>query len=374
MVAVTAIVAGAVGAGVGVWASSTGQRTIIEQFFPNRSVLAHPADVQAVLARVEPAVVSIQSQSAPTAASGDFVQAAGTGMIITSDGEVLTNDHVIAGAAAITVTLFGQTQERPARVIGTDPPYDLALVQIEHASGLPAVVFGSSATARVGDEVLAIGNALALSGGPSVTQGIISAEHRSLTATNDAGQTEDLTGLLQTDAAINPGNSGGPLVDASAHVIGMNTAVASSSAGNAPAQNIGFAIPVDTITARLAELRRGGTGGSDGTGSAPAPAANTAYLGVTVGPVTSAVRELEHLTPSSGALVLAVEPGSPAASAGIEVGDVVVSFDGTPITSPEDVTAAIHPHAPGDHVQLGLYRGPTRLTVDVTLGANPAGG
>lgn len=374
MVVLTAVLAAGVGAGVGVWAGSTGQRTIVEQFFPNRSALVHPADVQAVLAKVEPAVVSVQGQSAPTGSSGDFVQSAGTGMIITPDGEVLTNDHVIAGAAAVTVTLFGQSQARAARVVGTDPAHDLALVQIEQVAGLPTVVFGSSAAARVGDEVLAIGNALALSGGPSVTEGIISAENRSLTATNDRGQTETLTGLLQTDAPINPGNSGGPLVDSSARVIGMNTAVASSSAGNAPTQNIGFAIPMDAVVARLPELRRGGTSGAGSSGPSAAPAGNAAYLGVTVGPVTEAIRQLEHLTPSSGAVVLGVEPASPAATAGIDTGDVVVSFDGTPVASPEGLIAAVHPHAPGDHVRVGLYRGATLLSVEVTLGADPAGG
>ena len=131
------------------------------------------------------------------------------------------------------------------------------------------MTLGDSSQTRVGDSVLAIGNALALSGGPSVTEGIVSAENRTLSAQNDSGQTENLTGLLQTDAAINPGNSGGPLVDSQAEVVGMNTAVASSTSGNAPTQNIGFAITVDSVKPLLAQLRRGGTGGA-GAPSAPA--------------------------------------------------------------------------------------------------------
>ena len=269
VVVVTALMAALVGGLVGAVVGVASQQTIVKSFFPNRSVLVHPTDVQAVLAKVEPAVVAIDSQSGGSSGSGDFVEAAGTGMILTPDGEVLTNNHVVAGATSVTVTLFGQTKALPAHVLGTDPGVDVALVQIDHASDLPTVRLGDSSKTRVGDSVLAIGNALALAGGPSVTEGIVSAENRTLSAENDSGQTENLTGLLQTDAAINPGNSGGPLVDSDAQVVGMNTAVASSSSGNAPTQNIGFAITVDSVKPLLAQLRQGGTGGA-GTGTAPA--------------------------------------------------------------------------------------------------------
>ncbi len=367
-----ALVGGAVGASVGIGT----QRTIVEQYFPNKSVLAHPGDIQAILATVEPAVVSIQSQSVqsggPTA--GDFVQAAGTGMILTSTGEVLTNNHVVAGASTVTVTLFGQTTALAAHVIGTDPVHDLALVQIDHASGLPTVTLGDSAQTRVGDAVLAIGNALALAGGPSVTQGIVSAKGRSLSAKNDAGQTEHLTGLIQTDAAINPGNSGGPLVNAQAQVIGMNTAVASSTPGNAPAQNIGFAIAIDSAKARLAQLRQGGPGGAGNSSPQPLPVANSAYMGVVVSTVTAGIQQQDHLAVATGALVDAVQPSSPAATAGIRTGDVIVSFDGSTIQTAEDLTAAIHPLQPGDHVTVGIQRGKAAVIVRLTLGARPGAG
>ncbi|MGO8872433.1 MAG: S1C family serine protease [Acidimicrobiales bacterium] len=366
---VTAVLAAMIGGLVGALVGVGSQQTIVERFFPNRSVLAKPQDVQAVLAAVEPAVVSIDSQSG---GGGDVVEAAGSGMILSPDGEVLTNNHVVAGASSVTVTLFGQTNARAAHVLGADPADDLALVQIDGASDLPTVVLGESSQTRVGDSVLAIGNALALAGGPTVTEGIISAEHRSLTAENESGQTESLTGLLQTDAAINPGNSGGPLVDARAQVVGMNTAVASSSSGNAPTQNIGFAISVDSIKPLLGQLRAGGTGGS-GTPT-PVPVANTAYIGVTVGPVTPALQQQDDLTPSSGALILAVQPGSPAATASLQVDDVIVSFNGTAIEDPADLTAAIHALQPGDRVTLGIYRGSRRLSIGVTLGARPADG
>ena len=210
VVVITAAVAALVGGLVGAVVGASSQQTIVKSFFPNGSSLVHPRDVQGVLSQVEPAVVAIDSQSGGSAGSGDFVEAAGTGMILTPDGEVLTNNHVVSGASSVTVTLFGQTKALPAHVLGTDPSVDVALIQIDHASGLPTVTLGDSAKTRVGDSVLAIGNALALAGGPSVTEGIVSAENRTLSAQNDSGQTENLTGLLQTDAAINPGNSGDP--------------------------------------------------------------------------------------------------------------------------------------------------------------------
>jgi S1-C subfamily serine protease len=295
-------------------------------------------------------------------------------MIITPDGEVLTNDHVIAGATSVTVTLFGQTRALSAHVLGADPANDLALVQINQAAGLPTVTLGDSSQTRVGDSVLAIGNALALAGGPTVTEGIVSAENRSLSAQNDSGQTESLNGLLQTDAAINPGNSGGPLVNAEAQVVGMNTAVASSSTGNAPTENIGFAITVDSVKPRLARLRQGGGGGTADTTPRATQTANSAYIGVTVGPVTPALQQQFGLTPSSGALVLSVQPGSPAETSALQVDDVIVSLNGTSIHSPADLTSAIHPLKPGDRVTLGLYRGSARMNVPVTLEARPSGG
>jgi S1-C subfamily serine protease len=305
---------------------------------------------------------------------GDFVEAAGTGMILTPQGEVLTNNHVVSGASSVTATLFGQTKSLPAHVIGTDPSRDLALVQIDNASNLPTVTLGDSGQTQVGDDVLAIGNALALSGGPSVTQGIVSAENRSLSTQDDSGKTENLSGLLQTDAAINPGNSGGPLVNAQAQVIGINTAVAASSQGNAPTQNIGFAIAIDSVKPQLASLRQGGTGGPGTTSPTPTPAANTAYMGVTVQSVSPSLQQQDHLTPAAGALVSSVQAGSPADQAGLKTNDVVVSLNGTPISTATALTAALHPLKPGDVVKVGIYRGSAQQTVSVTLGTNPAAG
>jgi S1-C subfamily serine protease len=263
LVILTVVLGGVVGGVVGYGAARGAEQTVIEKFFPNQSVLVQPTDIQEVLARVEPAVVSIETSGFVKSGTGDGpVDGAGSGMILTSDGEVLTNNHVVAGATSLTVTLFGQDDPLPARVIGTDPAQDLAMVQIEDQHDLPTVSLGDSNSAQVGDDVIAIGNALALAGGPTVTQGIVSSVDRNLVARSEVdGKTENLAGLLQTDAPINPGNSGGPLVNSDGQVIGMNTAVAESSAGNAPAQDIGFAIAIDTIKPLLALLRSGGVHG-----------------------------------------------------------------------------------------------------------------
>jgi S1-C subfamily serine protease len=257
-VALVAAVVGAIAGGgvVSLFASRTPQ-TIVREYFPSTPVKVQIGDIQSILASVLPAVVSIDTSSfRGTNGVGGFVQGAGTGMIITSGGIVVTNNHVIAGAQRVTVTLYGQTKAFPAKVIGTDATKDIALIQIEGpiVTPLPTVKFGNSNTAQQGDGVLAIGNALALAGGPTVTEGIVSAKDRSLSATTDDETTENLTGLIQTDAPINPGNSGGPLVNASGRVIAMNTAVATSSEGNAPAQNVGFAIAVDEIRTIVAQI------------------------------------------------------------------------------------------------------------------------
>jgi putative serine protease PepD len=337
---------------------------MVEKFFPNRSVLVRPTDVQEVLAKVLPAVVSIATQSfaAQGTFSGNYVIGAGTGMVISPNGEVLTNNHVVAGASTVTVTLYGQSEVRQAKVIGTDPATDLALIQIEGVSGLPTVTFGNSATARVGDSVLAIGNALDLVGGPTVTEGIVSAENRQLTAEDPLTNTpEHLSGLIQTDAAINPGNSGGPLVNSDAQVIGIDTAVATSADGNAPAQDIGFAIAINTAKPLIPVLRRGGTVNQ------PAHPGG-AFLGVEVESVTAALARQDHLATTSGALVTGVVPGAPAGQAGLHVGDVIVQIGSTAVANVEDLTGALGMDQPGEKVVVTFYRGSARTTLQIVLG------
>jgi S1-C subfamily serine protease len=198
-------------------------------------------DVQSVLASLKSSVVSVdttlQSRRGPYVVQG---QGAGTGMVLDNAGHILTNAHVIDGATTITVTLSGETQARTATLVASDTSADVAVLKVDDTKGLVPAAIAPADAAQVGDQVVAIGNALALEGGLSVTEGIVSALDRSIDT-----DTGSLTGLLQTDAAISSGNSGGPLVDAAGRVVGMNTAVASSS-GSVQASNIGFAIPIQT--------------------------------------------------------------------------------------------------------------------------------
>jgi S1-C subfamily serine protease len=206
--------------------------------------------VAAVLARVRPSVVTITAQiteqQGPFSSSGE---AAGTGIILTTTGEILTNAHVVADATDIRVKIDGVGAARTATLVASDTAADMALLRVGDASGFVAAPLGRSSTVAVGDDVVAIGNALALSGGPTVTRGIVSALGRSL-ETDSAS----LSDLIQTDAAISSGNSGGPLVDASGTVIGVCTAVAASSGSNT-ADDIGFAIAIDTARAAVTRLR-----------------------------------------------------------------------------------------------------------------------
>jgi S1-C subfamily serine protease len=249
VVLVAAVGGGVIGSGLVALFANRSQQTIVREYFPGKAGSVHVGDIQSILASVLPAVVSIDTSGFRGSGNvGGYAEGAGTGMIIEPSGVIVTNNHVVAGAQTVTVTFYAQSKQFPARVIGVDAQKDIALVQVEGAGDkLPVVHLGSSNSAQQGDGVLAIGNALALAGGDSVTEGIVSALNRSLTATTDAGTTEHLTGLIQTDAPINPGNSGGPLVNSSGQVVAMNTAVATSSQGNAPAQNVGFAIAVDEI-------------------------------------------------------------------------------------------------------------------------------
>ncbi len=361
-----AMLGAVIGGGIVAATSDQGGGTItIRQISAGPALLNGTTNIQSVIDKVLPAVVSIDATS-PAPSSQSLLgqqEDQGTGMIITSGGEVITNNHVISGATTITVTLFGSLRALPARVIDTDPVDDVALLQIEGASDLPTVSYGNSDDVQVGDAVVAIGNALGLSAGtPTVTQGIISAKGRTVAAGDSTGvTTETLGNLFQTDAAINPGNSGGPLVDSSGRVIGMNTAIASSGNGTTEAQNIGFAIPSNKIERLLPSLRRQ---------SVPNPAiSGTAFLGLSVETLTPQVRSAYNFVPTQGAVVLQVQSGTPANVAGLQQGDVIVSFGGTPITSADQLTTAIQAGHPGQTVTIRFYRGQTEMTVSATLGS-----
>jgi putative serine protease PepD len=242
--------------------SGWGRETIVTRYVdPNTSVINNrPADIPAILAKVLPGVVSISatsSMSSPFFGPGGgstTVTAIGTGVVVTAGGEVVTNDHVVHGARSITVTLNNVAAPLAARIVGESAQKDLALLQVEGAPHVHPVTFGDSSKMVVGDDVLAVGYALGLSGGPTVTDGIISAKGRQVTTQTGTGATVTLLDMMQTDAAISSGNSGGPLVNSAAQVVGINTVVAASSRSTT-AQNIGFAITSQTVQTLLPQLR-----------------------------------------------------------------------------------------------------------------------
>ena len=273
-------------------------------------------------------------------------EATGTGVVLTADGEILTNAHVVDGASEVRVRFAGETEPRTAEVIASEIGNDLALLKID-ATGLKPVTFAQPDTVRVGDTVVAIGYALALDGGPTVTSGIISALKR--TIVTDSGA---LNGLIQTDAPISSGNSGGPLVNLRGEVVGINTAVARGDAMSA-ANNVGFSIGVEEVLRVVEQLRAQASGTTRQEG----------YLGV----------GLEGRTDGGqGAIITEVEPDSPADVAGIKVDDVVLSVNGEPITGQAGLVAAIRDRSPGDSVDIEILRGGERISVTATLVARPS--
>ena len=372
---VAAVIGGVIGAGVTAIAdhnnNGNGTPSVIHEgsATPGAAVLSGNVTIPQLVDRVIPAVVSIDVK-----AGGSEDQ--GTGMIITSNGEVVTNNHVIelyvenGNSGAITVTEYGQTKPLPTTLVGYDQTKDVALLKINNASNLPTVTFGDSQKAVVGDAVVAIGNALGLAAGtPTVTQGIVSALGRSVTAGGEGTQTETLQNMIQTDAAINPGNSGGPLIDTSGQVIGMNTAVAGTTSDGTSSQNIGFAIPTAQVEALLPQLQKGGQTGNGG-----------GYLGVDITTLTPSLRQQYGFTPTSGAVILSVVSGSPASKAGLVQGDVIVEVNGSAITSSEDLQKVIQDSKAGQAVSITYYVGDSKRTTTATLGSeaeaqqSPTGG
>ena len=272
-------------------------------------------------------------------------QSVGTGVIISSDGEILTNAHVVDGATEIRVRLAGETEPREARLLASDPGNDLALLRMSGDS-FDAAVFADPGSVRIGDEVVAIGFALGLDGDPSVTLGIVSAIDRTI-GTDGAF----LDGLIQTDAAISSGNSGGPLVNARGEVVGINTAVARDTATSA-ATNVGFAIGAKEALPVIDALREQSSGERRAEG----------YLGVQLD---------DRRDGGQGAVIRSVEPETPAAAAGVEAGDLVVAADGAAIDGATGLIAAIRDLEPGDSTTITVVRDGERIDLMVTLAERP---
>lgn len=315
---------------------------------PNRdssSISGEELDIRALLEKVQPSVVSIHTGTR----QGD---AAGSGIVLDEDGLVLTNAHVIDGANRIEVD-FADGQSAEARVIGTATNSDVALVRASGLDGptVPAEL-GSSGDLLVGDEVVAIGNALNLGAEPSVTTGIVSQTGRSISAPDGTVLDE----LIQTDAAINPGNSGGPLINAAGQVVGVNTAIL------ADAQNIGFALEIDSIRDLITDLQEGLDAEKE-----------RAVLGVAtldVAQLDFDVADRFSVQATAGAFIQDVTSGSGADVAGLQAGDVILEVDDRRIRTSEDVGQAVRSMEPGEEITLVIERSGEELSVTATLGSN----
>ena len=313
-----------------------------------------------VASKVSPSVVSILTNITTENWFGQTSsgQAAGTGFIITDDGYVLTNKHVVEDANSISiVTDDGNTYDN-VKLIGLDPLNDVAIIKIPDVENLPAVKLGDSKTTNVGQQVIAVGNALGQYSN-SVTVGIISGQNRSLTATDSTGgNAETLTDMLQTDASINQGNSGGPLVNAAGEVIGINTAVATS------ANNLGFAIPIASVKGMVKRVQETGK-------------VERAYLGVYYVSITPEVAKKYNLPTDAGAYLYSSDRrssiirGSTADQAGLEDEDIIVSVNGAKVGTAGSVSTLIGEYAVGDKVQLGIIRNGKNIAINATLQAYP---
>ena len=377
-VVLAAVVAAAAGAGIG-WSlartinlhSGTAQ-TITQtsplpstqpQTSPGSAIQPAPStsgnlNADAIAAKVDPAIVDINT----TVGSG---QAAGTGMIITSTGKILTNNHVVDRSTTIQVTITGRAQTHTAHVVGADPKADIAVLQIDGAvSGLPTVNFASSSSVRVGDYVVAIGNALGQGGTPDVSQGHITALDQTITASEGGSKSEQLTGMLQSDATIYPGDSGGPLLNSAGQVVGMITA-GNVQGFRSSASNVNYAIASDTILSVVNQIQAEQSNPDIIYGQA-------GYIGVSVQNVDAGTAAQLGLSVSSGALVASVQSGSPAAGLGITRYSVITSVAGVQISSIDDLGSTLLAHKPGERVSITWVNQSGSHTATVTLaGINP---
>ena len=311
---------------------------------PAATIPGQELDIQQVLQKVSPSVVSIH-----TGVRGG--EAAGSGIVLSAEGLVLTNAHVVEGAQTIEID-FSDGRTADGKLLGSVPSADVAVLQAQDLSQpVTPADLGVSDDLQVGDDVVAIGNALNLGEAPSVTTGIVSAVNRSITAPSG----EALDNLIQTDAAINPGNSGGPLVNSNGQVVGVNTAIL------ADAQNIGFALSIDSIRSIVEDLKAG----RQVEQTRPVLGVET----LDVAGVDPTVTERFGVTATSGAFVQKVSAGSGAEAAGMQQGDVIVSVDGKRVRTAEDVGMAVRSKQPGETVVIVWERAGREQQGTATLGS-----
>ncbi len=318
-----------------------------------------------MVARVLPSVVNIRVTVLSTDPLGGQTsgQAEGSGVVLSKNGLIVTNAHVVSGATSVKVVFTDGHASLDGTVLGVDTVHDLAVVKVD-ANDLDPVTIGHSKTLKLVDDVYAIGFPLDL--GPTVTRGVISGLNRTIDVSRPDGTSEHLEGMLQTDAAINPGNSGGALIDGAGQLVGINTAGAQAS----QAENVGFAIAIDGAIPIVRSLAEGNSPPSGGTGTVT----DTAWLGVSVEPVDSDTVDARYGVPAGtrGAGVVEVVAGGPSVQAGIKVGDVIVSVGGESVTSLSELHAAVASHKPGERVDVSLVSPDGTRTVTVTLGTRPA--
>jgi S1-C subfamily serine protease len=331
------------GAAVGGYAAGQQDTPPAPATVASSDVAADPVSVSTgsigdLVEAARPSVVAVRQEVVQTGPFGATQrgQAAGTGFVLSADGYIVTNNHVIAEGDSPVVTFADGTTE-PATIVAGDPSRDLAVLKVDRTDLVPLAV-GNSDELRLGDQLIAVGYALDLNGEPSVTAGILSATNRTITEPNGA----QLVNLLQTDTAINPGNSGGPLLNGSGEVVGINTAIAGQ------AQNIGFAIAITPVMDVIDELRGGNV-------------PDRALLGVSTRPTGE----------GPGVEIVEVTPGSGAADSGLQVGDVIVAVDGDDITDPTSLGAAVATNQPGDTITVTVERNGSTQEFTVTLGTRP---
>ena len=318
-------------------------------------------DINGITRKVSPAVVDINTVI--QTASGSAA-AAGTGLIITSSGDVLTNNHVVEGSVSIKVTIQGKSGTYAATVLGVDPTDDIAVIHINGVSGLPTVTIADSSTVKVGDTIYALGNALGLGGAPRVTQGTVTALDQTITASDNGAQAEQLTGMIQSDAEISPGDSGGALVNSAGQVIGVVTA-GEAQGFRSTSTTIAFAIP----SSKAVDIANRILAGQAGNGVYIGP---VGYLGVSVQTLDANSAAQLGLSVSSGAYVRGVVAGSPAEHAGITAGSVITRVNSAVVDSATSLGDALHQYKPGDQVKITWIAGNATHTATVTLISGPA--
>jgi len=314
-----------------------------------------PSVDQAAVAAVAPGLVNITST-----VGYDGGEASGTGIVLTADGTILTNHHVVAGSTSLKVAVAGTTTYYAADVVGYDASHDVAVIKLRDASELTAAPLGDSGSVKVGDTVIGLGNAGGLGGKPIAAGGSVTGLDKQITAMDsENGVSEQLSGLIETDAAIQPGDSGGALVSADGTVIGMVTAGSVSNTAGVSKTTDGYAIPINQALTIAQDIRDGKSTSTNHLGT-------SAFLGITVSGSTA--------NRANGVSIAGVVDGSAAAGAGLSIGDRITKLDGKSVTTNASLRELIAPHHPGDTVSITWIDSSSKShTADVTFGTGPVG-